>query len=66
MVATSDIVVAAVGVTAAGVYIFRDQIFGAGKPKAAAIAATSTASSADSRDFVAKLKAAVSDIRETD
>jgi NADPH-ferrihemoprotein reductase len=58
MVATSDVVVAAVGITAAGVYIFRDQIF-QNKPKAVAAAAAESSSDNNERDFVAKLKAAV-------
>jgi hypothetical protein len=61
MVATTDLVVAAVGVTAAGAFIFREQLFGGGKPKAAIAMADTGASDESSRDFVAKLKATVRD-----
>jgi NADPH-ferrihemoprotein reductase len=58
MVATTDIVVAAVGITAAGAYIFREQLFSA-KPKAAAAAISTADADESSRDFVAKLKSTV-------
>lgn len=60
MVATTDIVVAAVGITAAGAYIFREQIFGGGKAKTADSTIASADADDSSRDFVAKLKATVS------
>jgi NADPH-ferrihemoprotein reductase len=56
---SSDILILALGVTLAAVYLFRDTLFAASKPK---LAPTSSKAIADtdgvnSRDFVAKMKA---------
>jgi hypothetical protein len=63
MVSSTELAVGGLAVAAAGLYIFREQIFpagGAAPAKAAASAAASALSDGgDPRDFVAKLKAAV-------
>lgn len=58
---SSDVAILAVGVVLAALYIFRDQLFAASKPKAAPIASTKSANgSGNPRDFITKMKEAVS------
>jgi hypothetical protein len=62
MVSSTELAVGGLAVAAAGLYIFREQIFpagGAAPAKAAASAASALSDGGDPRDFVAKLKAAV-------
>ncbi|KAJ3516597.1 hypothetical protein NLJ89_g1026 [Agrocybe chaxingu] len=54
---SSDAVILAVGVVLAALYLFRDQLFAASKPKGAPIAASkATNGSGNPRDFIAKMK----------
>lgn len=54
---SSDIVILAVGVVLAALYIFRDQLFAASKPKTAPISASKAANgSGNPRDFIEKMK----------
>jgi NADPH-ferrihemoprotein reductase len=57
---SSDVVILALGVVLAAVYLFRDQIFVPSKSNAIPSAATKVLDSGDTRDFVAKMKAGVS------
>lgn len=57
---SSDVVILALGVVLAAVYLFRDQIFVPTKSNAIPSAATKVLDSGDTRDFVAKMKAGVS------
>jgi NADPH-ferrihemoprotein reductase len=57
---SSDVVILALGVVLAAVYLFRDQIFVPSKGNAIPSAATKVLDSGDTRDFVAKMKAGVS------
>lgn len=58
---SSDVVILAVGVILAALYLFRDQLFAASKPKAALVATSKIANgSGNPRDFIAKMKEAVS------
>lgn len=57
---SSDVVVLAVGIILAAVYLFREQIF-TGKPKSAPVpSAKGSASNGNPRDFIAKMKEGVS------
>ncbi|KAI0785222.1 cytochrome P450 oxidoreductase [Abortiporus biennis] len=56
MAATSDIVVLILGAVLAAVYLFRDQLFPAPKPKAFPIPSKASASNGNPRDFIAKMK----------
>lgn len=63
MASSSDIVVLTLGVVLAAVYLFREQMFAALKPKSAPIATSSVKMSNGSgnpRDFIAKMKDGVS------
>lgn len=58
---SSDVVVLAVGIVLAAVYLFKDQIFAASKPKSVPVpAAKAAAGGGNPRDFIAKLKEGVS------
>lgn len=58
---SSDVAVLAVGVVLAALYIFRDQLFAASKPKAAPSTSTKSANgSGNPRDFITKMKDSVS------
>lgn len=58
---SSDVLVLALGVVLAAVYLFRDQLFAASKPKSVPVAASKTSNgSGNPRDFVAKMKEGVS------
>jgi NADPH-ferrihemoprotein reductase len=58
---SSDVAILGVGVVLAALYIFRDQLFAASKPKAAPITSTKSANgSGNPRDFVTKMKEGVS------
>ncbi|KAH9942906.1 cytochrome P450 oxidoreductase [Amylocystis lapponica] len=59
LVSSSDVVVLAVGLVLAAVYLFRDQLFSASKQKSVPVAPSKAVSngSGDPRDFVAKMKA---------
>jgi NADPH-ferrihemoprotein reductase len=61
---TQDVIILGLGIALAAGFLFRDQIFGASKPAPAKTTAPTTSAanddSDDDRDFVAKLKAAVS------
>ena len=61
MASNSDIIVLAVGLVLAAVYLFRDQLF-ASKPKSTPVALpkASNVGGGDPRDFVEKMKAGVS------
>jgi len=58
---SSDVIILALGVALAALYLFRDQIF-ASKPKAVPTTSSKLSSGDDGnpRDFVAKMKAGVS------
>ena len=57
----SDIVILSVGVILAALYLFRDQLFAASKPKTAPIASSkATNGSGNPRDFIEKMKLGVS------
>ncbi|OSX59784.1 hypothetical protein POSPLADRAFT_1070873 [Postia placenta MAD-698-R-SB12] len=57
MASSSDVLILAVGLVLAAVYLFRDQLFSASKPKSAPVAAPKGgAGSGNPRDFVAKMK----------
>ncbi|KAF6757575.1 cytochrome P450 oxidoreductase [Ephemerocybe angulata] len=54
---SSDVVVLGLGVVLAGLYLFKDQLFAASKPKLAPVATKSSANgSGNPRDFIAKMK----------
>ncbi|KAI8986083.1 cytochrome P450 oxidoreductase [Trametes punicea] len=54
---SSDVLVLALGVILAAVYLFRDQLFASSKPKTVPLAASKVSNgSGNPRDFVAKLK----------
>ncbi|KAK7682418.1 hypothetical protein QCA50_014623 [Cerrena zonata] len=54
---SSDVVILALGVVLAAVYLFRDQLFAASKPKSAPIATSKSGSGGGNpRDFIAKMK----------
>jgi hypothetical protein len=58
---SSDVFILSIGVVLAALYLFRDQIFSASKPKTIPLAASKQANgSANPRDFIAKMKEAVS------
>ena len=57
----SDVLILSVGVVLAALYLFRDQLFAASKPKVAPVAASKQANgSGNPRDFIAKMKEGVS------
>ena len=63
MASSSDIAILTLGVVLAAVYLFREQIFAASKPKPAHIATSTLKTSNGSgnpRDFIAKMKDGVS------
>lgn len=61
MAASSDVFILSIGVVLAALYLFRDQLFSASKPKTIPLAASKQANgSANPRDFIAKMKEAVS------
>lgn len=54
---SSDVIILGLGVVLAGVYLFRDTLFAAAKPKAApAVSAKVANGSGNPRDFIAKMK----------
>ncbi|KAF8195502.1 cytochrome P450 oxidoreductase [Pholiota molesta] len=56
---SSDVVILAVGVVLAALYLFRDQLFAASKPKATVVSTSKVANgSGNPRDFIAKMKEA--------
>lgn len=58
---SSDVLILALGVALAALYLFRDSLFAASKPKAALTTSKSlNDAGGNSRDFVAKMKAGVS------
>lgn len=58
---SSDVAILALGVGLAAVYLFRDQLFAAAKPKAAPVVANKGMNgSGNPRDFIAKMKEGVS------
>jgi NADPH-ferrihemoprotein reductase len=57
---SSDVFILALGVGLAAIYLFRDQLFAASKPKTAPAAASKAMNgSGNPRDFVAKMKETV-------
>ena len=57
---SSDVIILGLGVVLAGVYLFRDTLFAAAKPKAApAVSAKVANGSGNPRDFIAKMKEGV-------
>ena len=57
---SSDVFILALGVGLAAVYLFRDQLFAASKPKTApAVANKGMNGSGNPRDFIAKMKETV-------
>ncbi|KAJ3530978.1 hypothetical protein NM688_g7636 [Phlebia brevispora] len=55
--ASSDVIVLALGIILAAVYLFRDAIFAAAKPKSAPVPTSKSASGGGNpRDFIAKMK----------
>lgn len=60
MAPSSDVVVLAIGIVLAAVYLFRDAIFAATKPKAVPVPSSkSAAGGGNPRDFIAKMKEGV-------
>jgi len=58
---SSDVAILAVGVVLAALYIFRDQLFAASKPKPAPITSSKSSNgSGNPRDFITKMKEGVS------
>ena len=58
---SSDVVVLAVGIILAAVYLFRDQLFAASKPKTVPTSSSkANAGGGNPRDFIAKMKEGVS------
>ena len=58
---SSDIIILALGVGLAAIYLFRDQLFAASKPKTAPVLATKGMNgSGNPRDFITKMKEGVS------
>ena len=58
--ASSDVIVLALGVILAAVYLFRDAIFSSSKPKSVPLAASKAAAGGGNpRDFIAKMKEGV-------
>jgi NADPH-ferrihemoprotein reductase len=58
---SSDVYILSIGIVLAALYLFRDQLFSASKPKTIPPAASKHANgSANPRDFIAKMKEAVS------
>ncbi|KAF9561343.1 hypothetical protein CPC08DRAFT_635624 [Agrocybe pediades] len=54
---SSDVFILGLGIVLAALYIFRDQLFAASKPKVAPVAASKAANgSGNPRDFIAKMK----------
>lgn len=60
MASSSDVVILSIGVVLAALYLFRDQLFSASKPKTVPIVSKQANGSANPRDFIAKMKEAVS------
>ena len=61
MVASSDVFIVSIGVVLAALYLFRDQLFSASKSKTIPPVTSKHANgSANPRDFIAKMKEAVS------
>lgn len=61
MASYSDIIVLALGVILAAVYLFRDQLFAASKPKTVPTSSSkANAGGGNPRDFIAKMKEGVS------
>jgi NADPH-ferrihemoprotein reductase len=66
---TSDVFVLTLGVVLAALYLFRDQLFVASKPKSIPITTSARVIAGDEnpRDFIAKMKAGVSSLfKKTD
>lgn len=62
---SSDVLVLALGVVLAALYLFRDQLFAAAKPKAIPISTGKASNgSGNPRDFVAKMKEGVCRLSE--
>lgn len=57
---SSDLFILALGVVLAALYLFRDQIFAAAKPKAVSLPPKLLDSDENPRDFIAKMKNGVS------
>jgi len=57
---SSDAFILALGVVLAALYLFRDQIFAAAKPKAVSLPSKHSDGDENPRDFVAKMKNGVS------
>ncbi|KAJ7695704.1 hypothetical protein B0H17DRAFT_1055278 [Mycena rosella] len=53
---SSDVVILGLGVVLAGLYLFRDQLFSASKPKVAPPTTKAANGSGNPRDFIAKMK----------
>jgi len=60
---SSDVFVLALGVVLAALYLFRDQLFAASKPKPIPVTHTTKVFDGEDnpRDFISKMKAGVSD-----
>lgn len=57
---SSDIIILSLGVVLAALYLFRDQLFAASKPKPVPVSAAKSANgSGNPRDFIAKMKEGV-------
>ena len=57
---SSDVFILSIGVVLAALYLFRDQLFSAAKPKTIPSVSKQANGSANPRDFIAKMKEAVS------
>ncbi|CAK5270200.1 unnamed protein product [Mycena citricolor] len=53
---TSDVIILGLGITLAGTYLFREQLFAPSKPKIAPLPTKAANGSGNPRDFVAKMK----------
>ncbi|KAI0072027.1 cytochrome P450 oxidoreductase [Panus rudis PR-1116 ss-1] len=58
MAVSSDVLILAISVVLAAVYLFKDQLFAASKPKSTPLPSKSSAGDGNPRDFVAKMKEA--------
>jgi hypothetical protein len=56
---SSDVIILGLGVALAALYLFRDQLFAAAKPKAVPLPTKVANGSGNPRDFIAKMKEGV-------
>lgn len=59
---SSDVFILALGVVLAALYLFRDQLFAAAKPKAVSLPSKISDGDGNPRDFITKMKEGVSNM----